>query len=226
MALAADHLDFDIDGAVLHDGAALSLIGQLERALADLPPDRAGIRLYDRLALHALLSPNGPIGTLARARLGTAAKAVRAILFNKTEATNWALGWHQDRTIAVEQRRDIPGYGPWSMKAGIHHVEPPFDIIEAMITLRIHLDPVPADNAPLLIAPASQRLGRILEREVDHIVGHLGSLACLADRGDVWAYATPILHASSAAKVPGHRCVLQVDYAAADLPGGLAWAGI
>ena len=30
-----------------------------------------------------------------------------------------------------------------------------------MVTLRVHLDPVPATNAPLLIAPGSHKLGRI-----------------------------------------------------------------
>jgi len=44
--------------------------------------------------------------------------------------------------------------------------------------------------------------------------------------GDVWLYATPILHASDAAVEPLHRRVLQVDYAADWLPGGLEWLGI
>lgn len=53
-----------------------------------------------------------------------------------------------------------------------------------------------------------------------------GQFACLAAAGDMWAYATPILHASSAATQPRRRRVLQVDYAAIDLPGGLEWLGI
>jgi len=42
----------------------------------------------------------------------------------------------------------------------------------------------------------------------------------------IWLYATLILHASDAARVPAHRRVLQVDLAAADLPGGLKWLGV
>ena len=53
-----------------------------------------------------------------------------------------------------------------------------------------------------------------------------GTAVCEAEAGDVWLYATPILHASEAAKVPTRRRVLQVDYAAGDLPGGLEWAGV
>ena len=43
---------------------------------------------------------------------------------------------------------------------------------------------------------------------------------------DIWLYATPILHASGAALEPTHRRVLQVDFAAGELPGGLKWLGV
>lgn len=111
------------------------------------------------------------------------------------------------------------------MKQGILHVEPPFSVIARMLTLRIHLDPVPADNAPLLIAPGSHRLGRIASGDVAATVARCGSFACLADAGDIWAYATPVLHASAAAR-GGRRRVIQVDDAADPLHGGLAWLGI
>jgi len=39
-------------------------------------------------------------------------------------------------------------------------------------------------------------------------------------------YATPIVHASQAAPVPARRRVLQVDFAAVELPGGLEWLGV
>ena len=106
------------------------------------------MRLHGIPGLAALLAPGTPIGALAAAALGPAARPVRAVLFDKTPAANWALGWHQDRTVAVQARHDRPGWGPWSVKAGIIHVEPPFAVIERMVTLRLHLDPVPADNAP------------------------------------------------------------------------------
>ncbi|AHE53813.1 hypothetical protein [Sphingomonas sanxanigenens] len=95
-----------------------------------------------------------------------------------------------------------------------------------MATLRVHLDDVPDTNAPLLIAPGSHRFGIVAEPDIDRVVQACGQFACLAEPGDVWAYATPILHASSAAAVPRRRRVLQVDYAAFDLPGGLEWLGI
>ena len=199
---------------------------RLEAVLASAPADRAGVRLAGLTGLAALLASGEPMGAIAAAVLGPAAQPVRAVLFDKTPATNWALGWHQDRTVAVQSRHDLPGWGPWSIKAGIQHVEPPFALIEHMVTLRIHLDPVPADNAPLLIAPGSHRLGRVAEPDVAVTVTRCGIAACVADRGDVWAYATPILHASAASTGHTHRRVLQVDYAGEALPAPLAWLGV
>jgi len=49
---------------------------------------------------------------------------------------------------------------------------------------------------------------------------------CLADAGDIWLYAKPMVHVSDAARRPAHRRVLQVDFAAGDLPGGLTWIGV
>ncbi len=128
--------------------------------------------------------------------------------------------------MAVRERIEVPGFGPWSRKDGALHVAPPFEVLSAMRTLRVHLDPVPDTNAPLLIAPGSHALGRIAEPGVPGVVERCGVAACLADAGDVWIYATPILHASRRATAPARRQVLQVDFAVGELAGGLRWLGV
>lgn len=174
----------------------------------------------------ARLLESDRLGFAAAEVLGAGSWPVRAILFDKSEGANWSLGWHQDRTIAVRRRAEAPGFGPWSRKAGMIHVEPPFALIEQMVTLRIHLDAVDADNAPLLVAPGSHRLGRLPDAEIEGAVERCGVLSCLAERGDIWRYRTAILHASAAAARPRRRRVLQVDYSARPLPSPLAWLGV
>lgn len=138
---------------------------------------------------------------------------------------NWALGFHQDRTIAVNGRRDVEGFGTWSIKNGQLHVQPPHSIIDRMLTLRIYLDDTSAGAAPLLIVPGSHRLGRLSESCIEAIAAMRGSVACHARRGDIWVYATAIVHGSDAFQASyGQRRVLQVDYTAERLPGGLEWA--
>ena len=216
---------FSSVGAVHHAGAADGVLGALLAIAAAQPQGRAGVRLHGVPDLTALLSA-GVIHGVATHYLGERARPVRALLFDKSPAANWSLAWHQDRTVAVRARHDVPGYGPWTRKQGILHVEPPFAVIEAMVTLRIHLDDVPDDNAPLLIAPGSHRLGRIAEPAIADVVARHGCRTCRARAGDIWAYATPILHASAAATGARRRRVVQVDYAADPLAAPLEWLGV
>ena len=218
---------FDQHGAELIGGAvAEAEMDTIVSALAGHPSEQAGIRLFGVAALRPFLEGDGLLGRIAGARMTGAPRPVRAILFDKTETTNWSLGWHQDRVIAVKTRVEVDGFGPWTRKHGALHVAPPVEVFSKMVTLRLHLDPTPADNAPLLVAPGSHRLGRIAEADAPSVVASCGVVRCLAERGDVWLYSTPILHASEAAKTPHRRRVLQIDYSAEALPGGLEWAGV
>ena len=224
--IPASGLTLETDGAVRHDRAALSILPHLREIASSLPQDRAGLRLHGIAALQALLDTKGVLGTIATSHLGSGARDVRALLFDKAPDINWALGWHQDRTIVVRRRIDTAGFGPWTVKRGMVHVAPPAALHARMLTMRVHLDPVPHDNAPLLIAPGSHRLGRIAEADTDAVLERCGTATCLADAGDVWLYATPILHASAISTSGTHRRVLQIDFAAVDLPGGLEWLGV
>ncbi len=218
--------NFAADGAEIFKGALKRCMGDLKTALAALPAHEVGVRIHGVPSLRPLLAVDECMGAVAATVLGTGARPVRAILFNKSQESNWSLGWHQDRTICVKEKRDVPGFGLWTIKSGMHHVEPPFNLLARMITLRAHLDDVPGSNAPLLIAPGSHTLGRIPISDVEDVVRRCGTRACLAEAGDVWLYATPILHASEAASAPASRRVLQVDFAAEDLPHGLEWLGV
>lgn len=223
---AGSTFDLATDGARLFRGALRPCIAELAAALAGLPCDEAGVRVHGIEALEPLLANTGCIGAVAASALGEGAKPVRAILFNKSPATNWSLTWHQDRTICVKAKREVAGFGPWTVKSGMHHVAPPFELLARMVTLRAHLDDVSATNAPLLIAPGSHTCGRIPVGKVDEIVRSCGTKICLAEAGDIWLYSTPILHASEAASAPTSRRVLQVDFASEALPGGLEWLGV
>jgi hypothetical protein len=65
---------------------------------------------------------------------------VRAIYFDKSSDANWLVPWHQDLTLALRERLESPGFGPWSVKDGIPHVQPPVELLERMLTVRIHFD--------------------------------------------------------------------------------------
>ncbi|HJR83656.1 MAG TPA: phytanoyl-CoA dioxygenase family protein [Sphingomicrobium sp.] len=217
-------LKLERGGAQLFPNAlSLEELGGLQRLLPIATGP--GERIYGNSQLAVWLT-DGPVSAIVRDGLGDAAIPVRAILFDKTTTTNWALGWHQDRTIVVRERIDTPGFRHWNVKAGAVHVEPPFGLIDRMVTARIHIDPVSEDNSPLLIAPGSHRRGRIPEERIEAVVDQCGSTACLAAAGDVWLYRTAILHPSAPTARDGGRRVLQVDYSADELEDGLQWLGV
>jgi hypothetical protein len=210
--VAPKELTIGKEGAQFFESAlSVSQLSELESVLAAQPRDHAGVRLSAIPELRPFLNQAGPVGQIPALVLGPGGLPVRA---------------HQDRTIAVRQRIDMDGFGPWSIKSGMVHVEPPFDLLARMVTVRVHLDAVPTTNAPLLVAPGSHKRGRIPTAEIPDVVRQCGVIPCLAEAGDVWLYATPILHASDAAVEALHRRVLQVDYAVGQLPGGLQWLGI
>lgn len=215
------------DGAVLAAGLISKPHVEMLRALADNAiGGRPGARLRGDISLDAILSPNGAVGALAARLTSSAARPVRAVMFDKTPEANWIVAWHQDRVIPVRERREVEGFGPWSTKDGILHVAPPFDVLARMLTIRVHLDPVDVGNAPLRVALGSHRLGRVPADTATREAGSLPQAVCLAQAGDAWAYSTPILHASDRADPPRRRRVLQVDYADFDLPDGLEWLGL
>ncbi len=220
-------ITFAAQGAELYPAAISSIeLAQLRNLAKSELGRRPAARLRGNRDLSELLAIDGSLDKIAKARLGCSARPVRAVLFDKNNDFNWTLGWHQDRTIVVQEKRNVSGFGPWTKKAGLVHVEPPFEIIARMVTLRVHLDACDLENGPLRIAPGSHRLGRLPAYENAETAERLGSLTCLANPGDVWLYATAIIHASESARVPRRRRVLQVDYSGDDLPGGLQWLGV
>lgn len=219
-------LDLAHDGALHLSNVATEYVPNILEMFAILGPEQAGVRLVGVPGLVELLVGDGPIGKLVIPYLGAEARPVRAIFFDKNDTTNWALGWHQDRTIAVQNRADAMGFGPWTVKQGLLHVMPPMSVLESMITIRVHLDQVPEGNAPLMVALGTHRLGKLGEAEIASAVERSTVHICTARAGDVWVYCTPILHASDRAAGGQRRRVLQVDYAATALPDGLEWLGV
>jgi ectoine hydroxylase-related dioxygenase (phytanoyl-CoA dioxygenase family) len=93
-----------------------------------------------------------------------------------------------------------------------------------MVTVRLHLDDCGADNGPLRVIPGSHAQGILMGDEIAHWRKNITGVACEVPRGGVLLMRPLILHASSSAKVPGHRRVIHLEYAAGELPGGLEWA--
>lgn len=155
--------------------------------------------------------------------LGPSYFPVRGILFDKIPDANWKVPWHQDVTIAVQDRIEVKGFGPWSMKADVLHVQPPAAILEHMLSLRFHLDRCEEENGALRVIPGSHLHGRIPENNIHSIRQASNERICAVESGGILLMRPLLLHASSPSLVPAHRRVIHIDFTSIQLPSGLRW---
>jgi len=206
-------------------------IDRLKKALADSEIARAerlgqtyGARNLLHVAAVQAAAANPKVVAYMETLLGPAFQAVRGIFFDKTESANWPVPWHQDLSLAVRERRDLPGWSNWTVKRGVTHVQPPPEILDRMVTMRLHLDDCPSSNGPLRVISGSHRHGLLRQ---DQMTVHTQNPAAVvtAKAGDALFMRPLILHGSSPAQMPGHRRVLHLEFApAALLPCELDWA--
>ena len=148
---------------------------------------------------------------------------VRALLFNKTANNNWLVTWHQDRTVAVSEKFDDPEWGPWSIKEGVHRVQPPISVLNQMVTFRIHLDNTNAQNGCLRVMPKSHLLGLLGHEAIQNYVKSHKLVVCEATAGSVLIMRPHLLHSSGKATIPTQRRVLHLEYSSFKLPAGVQW---
>ncbi|MBC3917553.1 phytanoyl-CoA dioxygenase family protein [Undibacterium sp. CY18W] len=202
---------------------------QLEQACQPISNDY-GVRLV--LQSHpaiALALPWKKIHAVLKAAGMHNAKPVRSIFFNKNAEHNWLVAWHQDMTICVDQRMDAPGYTKWTLKNGVHHVEPPSNVLESMLTLRIALDAANHDNAALKVMAGSHRYGKLKGQQVDAYIENAAQSdmhVCAMQAGDVLLMKPLLLHASDKAThtaLATQRRVLHLEFSATILPETIFW---
>jgi ectoine hydroxylase-related dioxygenase (phytanoyl-CoA dioxygenase family) len=219
--------------AVVENVIERETVGSLQQALASTRIDQGesqragkafGIRnLLNVVPLTRDLANGDACRSLVEPVLGSAARVVRGIYFDKHQDANWKVAWHQDLTIAVQQRIEVAGYGPWSIKAGLHHVQPPVSILENMITVRVHLDHTDEANGALRVVPGTHQHGRLDPEQIEYWKQRQSPFTCLVKRGGALVMRPLLLHSSLAAINPRHRRVLHFEYSATDLPSGLRW---
>jgi ectoine hydroxylase-related dioxygenase (phytanoyl-CoA dioxygenase family) len=226
--VSAEQLNFHEHGAeIVYGAVSHSVLDSLGAAFAEGSAGRPGVRsLAKEASVAELVSAEGAMGAIAQRfaeRSDCVMRPVRIIFFDKTADTNWAVPWHQDRTIAVKARHDVPGFRNWNQKGGVDHVEPPVELLSRMLTLRLHLDDTGVDNGALDILPGSHRLGRLRASDVVRLGHSADAVSCVARAGDILAMRLTTIHKSEKSSNPSRRRVFHVDYSPDSLPPPLEW---
>ncbi len=188
--------------------------------------DKAGT-VYAGRNLLRLFEPaktiwrRSPLLELLRDVLGPEFGLVRVLFFDKPPERTWALPWHKDLTIAVKPHSgESKIFSKPTLKAGVPHVEASREKLEAMLTLRIHLDDMTDENGPLLVIPGSHRLGK------EPVASYETARTILGSRGDVLAMRPMLAHRSISSRegTTLHRRTLHLEFSGLPhLPDGFEW---
>jgi Phytanoyl-CoA dioxygenase (PhyH) len=183
-----------------------------------------GIRnLLDVVPCTRQLAESDTVMSLVRMVLGENAKLVRGLFFDKPPEANWRVAWHQDLTVAVAKRMDLGGFGPWTTKAGVPHVQPPAAVLEGMLALRLHLDACETWNGALRVISGSHLRGRLTREAISEYINSETPTVCEVPRGGILLMKPLLLHSSTLSSKPFHRRVVHFEFSSSELPGGLSW---
>jgi ectoine hydroxylase-related dioxygenase (phytanoyl-CoA dioxygenase family) len=208
---ALEEHGFEILPEVLSPREARQLIDELDHSV--LRRSKAGVRHALRHPAVAALARDPRLLRIAQETLGSETLPFRATLFDKSPQANWLVVWHQDTALPLRERREAPGWGPWSVKDGVVYAHAPASALRRVVALRVHLDDSAAHNGPLRILPGTHTQGVLTDDAIQELAAHATGVDCLVPQGGVLAMRPLLVHASSKSQMEIPRRVLHIEYA-------------
>jgi len=187
----------------------------LATALADsrIKRSRAGARHLMSIPVVSALANDPRLMTIAASALGGNPLPFRATLFEKSLNSNWLVFWHQDTALPIKQRCELAGWGPWSLKGGIHYAHAPTSALSRIVALRVHLDASTEKNGSLRVLPGSHSCGALADQEVFDLAAGESAVECHVPRGGILMMRPLLIHSSSKCSGSTLRRVLHIEYA-------------
>jgi hypothetical protein len=124
---------------------------------------------------------------------------VKSIYFDKPEKSNWFVAWHQDLTISIGKKTELPDWRNWTKKFDQFAVQPPVEILQSNFTIRIHLDDTNEFNGALKVIPGSHLKGVQRIDELDR--QHKYETSCNVRAGGVMVMRPLLMHSSAPQKI-------------------------
>lgn len=215
-------MKFQEDGfTILPDVISPEGCDELIAAIAARDQSRAGSRgLLGNKAIYRTA------GVLRRQLLGLGLlneqhRPVQCSLFAKGEGVSWSVTPHQDLSVPVANRVDVPEWGGWSRKENVWFAQPPAAFLEGLIAVRLQLDANASETGPLEVVPGSHAMGRLASGSVSKYAEH--RIKCVVPRGGVLVMRPLLIHSSGKPLSPSPRRVLHFLFGGL-LPTGLSWA--
>lgn len=147
---------------------------------------------------------------------------VKSIYFDKPGTSNWYVAYHQDLTISVDKKVALENFGPWTVKHNQFAVQPPLEILNNIVTIRIHLDDTNEDNGALKVIPKSHLKGIYRPETIDWTAEN--EISCHVPKGGIMLMKPMLLHSSGRTVNNKKRRVIHIEFSNQELPGELSWS--
>ncbi len=204
---------------ILHQIEAANTSGDTFRKSADLFAIRQCLKEIPGVVNIIF---NEKLKEILRALLGDTYFVSKSIYFDKPPSSNWYVAYHQDLTISVDRKLELEGFNSWTIKQNQFAVQPPFDILQNIVTVRIHLDDTDAQNGALMVIPASHEKGICRPEKIDRATEE--EVSCSVPAGGIMLMKPLLLHSSGRTTNNEQRRVIHIEFSNKELPAGLNWS--
>lgn len=171
-------------------------------------------------AIDAIFNEN--LKTVLAQLFGDRYFVVKSIYFDKPNTSNWYVPYHQDLTISVDKKIVLSGFDYWTVKHNQFSVQPPLDILQNIVTVRIHLDATDENNGALKVVPKSHTKGVYRPETIDWTIEE--EVSCIVSKGGIMLMKPLLLHSSGRTTNNRQRRVIHIEFANLELPNELNWA--
>ena len=210
---------FAVVPAIFDESECDAIMACVDSSVSDSPGTRGLLNRDWCRALARTLRAHPELGAL----IPRGHVAVQCTYFEKSVDKNWLVPVHQDLSIPVRERVGHPALRGWSEKEGTLFVQPPAELLETLVAVRVHLDPCLEHDGALQFVPATHTRGRIEAAEASRLRQDGALVTRTVERGGALVMRPLALHTSSKATGTSRRRVLHFVFGPPTLPYGLQW---
>jgi hypothetical protein len=144
------------------------------------------------------------------------------ILINLRVQNGGGVKYHQDRRIIVDKKIDSKVFNDWFEEKDQLMVRAPTEVLQKIVTIRIHLDDTDITNGSLQVIEGSHKKGiynpELINLNTDKEIN------CDVPRGGIMVMSPLLMHQSLPSTNYLKRRVIHFDVTNISLTEGLCWA--
>lgn len=130
---------------------------------------------------------------------------IKSIYFDKPAKLNWSVNWHQDITINLKSKIKDDRFKNWRILEDRVVVQPNLELLNSILTFRIHLDKTDENNGALSVVNDSEESGVLrVSEEYLNLVRSRIDIAEI-ERGGVMMMSPLTVHSSRRSKLDVSR---------------------